>query len=95
MKKASRLRVLSLTVAEVDDMLASIKDARAIKDLSGGQRQLLEDASQELSSARRAALRGTIFVRVESMVKVLRCVSMTQRWLRDMFAEFVEKRDDS
>ncbi len=86
--KARRVRALSLTVAEVDDMLASLVDARAVASLNGQQRQQLEDAHLELSRARRNAIGGFVEVPVEILLQVLRCASMTQQWLRDMFDDF-------
>ena len=88
MKKTGHVRALPLAVAEVDDMLASLLDARGIKDLNGQQRQQLEEAHQSLSHVRRAAVAQFVEVPVETLVKVLRCVSMTQQWLRDMFDEY-------
>jgi hypothetical protein len=88
MKKAGHVRALPLAVAEVDDMLASLVDARGIKDLNSQQRQQLEEAHQSLSHVRRAAIGQFVDVPVETMVEILRCVSMTQQWLRDMFNEY-------
>jgi len=86
--KTRRVRALSLTVAEADDMLVSLVDARAVKSLNGQQRQQLEDAHLELSRIRRNAIGGTVAVPVEVLLQVLRCASMTQQWLRDMFDEY-------
>jgi len=86
--KAKRTRALRLTVAEVDDILASLDDARTLRDLNGQQRQQLQDAYEEMQSARRAAIGGTAEVSVETLVQILRCATMTQQWLRDMFADF-------
>jgi hypothetical protein len=38
--------------------------------------------------ARGTATGQFAYVPVETLVQVLRCVSMTQQWLRDMFNEF-------
>ena len=94
MKKIEHVRVLPLAVAEVDDMLASVIDARGIKDLNGQQRQQLEEAHRLLSQARRTAVGQFIEVPVETLVQVLRCVSMTQQWLRDMFSEYAVVKAD-
>lgn len=91
MRASKQLRALALTVAEADDMLESLYAARMSKDLSGRQRQKLEDAHGSLELARRAAHGGVVIVPVETMVEILRCATMTQRWLgealRDLFAD--------
>ena len=92
--KPRRVRALSLIVAEADDMLASLVDARAVKSLNGHQRQQLEDAYLELSRVRRNAIGGSVEVPVEILLQVLRCASMTQHWLRDMFDEYVSVDTD-
>jgi len=75
-------------------MLASLVDARGIKDLNGQQRQQLEEAHQSLSHVRRTAIGQFVEVPVETLVQVLKCVSMTQQWLRDMFNEYAVVKAD-
>lgn len=91
MHAVKRFRALALTVAEVDDILESLIAAREVKDLSGRQRQKLEEAHGSIQVARRAANGGVVLVPAETLVEVLRCATMTQQWLsrtvREMFAE--------
>ena len=87
------LRVVTLTVVEVNEMLASLEEAQCLKHLTGCQRQQLEDATGALRRARSLATGGKVPVPVESMLAVLRCVSVTQQWLQLMLAEWVAERD--
>ena len=90
MRASKQLRAVTLTVAEIEDMLESLRAARMLRNLSGRQRQQLEDAYGSLDLARRAAHGGSIPVSVEVLTEVLRCASMTQLWLgqvlRELFA---------
>ncbi len=88
LKRTGHVRALSLAVAEVDDMLASLVDARRVKHLNSQQRQQLEKGYQSLSLVRRAATGQYVDIPVETLVEVLRCVSMTQRWLQSMFDDY-------
>ncbi|MBX3412372.1 MAG: hypothetical protein KF708_06600 [Pirellulales bacterium] len=91
MRASKQLRAIALKVAEVDDMLESLNATRVLKDLSGRQRQQLEDVHGSLEMARRAAHGGVVYLPIEVVVEILRCAAMTQRWLgeltRDLFVE--------
>jgi hypothetical protein len=86
--KAKRTRALELKVAEVDEILASLADARTLKDLNGRQRQQLQEAYEDVDLVRRTAIGETAEVPVDVLLQILRCASMTQRWLREMFVDF-------
>lgn len=88
-----RLRVLELKVAEVDNILASLEDARVVKHLNGDQRRQLAEACVELSQARKQAQEGTVEITAETAVKILRCIGATQDWLAEMFASFASVGD--
>lgn len=95
MKKAQSVRALVLTVVEIEDMLASLQDAKGLRDLTGQQRQQLEEAICALKDARESEVLGRAFVPVNTMVAVLRCVAVTQQWLQLLLAEFgVAHQDD-
>ena len=95
MRATKQLRAVALTVAEVDDMLDSLSGARVLKDLSGRQRQQLEDVQGGLEKARRAADGGVVNVPIELLVEVLRSATMTQRWLAECMRElFVEDENE-
>jgi len=87
MNKAKSPRKLILTVVEVEDVLASLSDAQALRDLTGQQRQQLAEAANLMKAARQSAVGENVVVPIESYLAVLRCVSMTQRWLREMLTE--------
>jgi hypothetical protein len=87
MRKFKRLRAKWLAVAEVDAILASLIDARVVKNLDSQQRRQLAEAHVSMSAARRKVMRGSVAVPEETLVQVLRCFAMTQTWVADLFAE--------
>lgn len=89
MRTSKQLRALVLTVAEVEDMQESLIAARALKDLSGRQRQQLEDVQGRLELAMTAAHGGVVNVPVELLVEILRSAIMTQQWLGHMMRELL------
>jgi hypothetical protein len=94
--RATSVRALVLTVVEVEEMLASLRDSTALLNLTGQQRQQLEEAISALARARDSEFKGEICVPVETLQVVLRCVSVTQQWLQLILAEFgVVQRDDN
>jgi hypothetical protein len=86
-RASKQLRAITLTVAEVEDMLESLRAARMLRNLSGRQRQQLEDAYGSLDLARRAANGGAIPVSVEVLTEILRAAAMTQLWLGQALLE--------
>jgi hypothetical protein len=88
MKKANSVRAFVLTVVEIEDVLASLRDAKGLRDLTGQQRQQLEEAINALVLARDSELNGETQVPAEALPVVLRCVAVTQQWLRLLLAEF-------
>ena len=84
---AIETRALRLTVAEVEEMIASLQAARTIQDLSGLQRQQLQKAHDRLVAALNTARRGEVQMSIPVVVSVLRCATMTQTWLSDMLTQ--------
>jgi hypothetical protein len=80
-------REVILKVAEVEDMIASLKAARSVRHLTGDQRRQLEEAHDELVQFLDCAHKGTIAMPVSMLVRVLRCAMMTQTWLSDMLTD--------
>lgn len=80
-------RVLLLTVAEVEDMLASLEAARTLRDLTGQQRQQLQEAYDLLECSRTSATGGKVPLSIDSIVAVLRCAAMTQGWLSSILSD--------
>ena len=93
--KANSVRALVLTVVEIEDMLTSLEDAKGLRNLTGQQRQHIEEAIGALKDARASEVLGRAFVPVDTLVAVLRCVAVTQQWLQLLLAEFgVAQQDD-
>lgn len=76
-----------LAVAEVKDMIESLKAARSVRNLSGRQRQKLQDAHDELVHQLNQSHGGSVKLPTSTIVEVLRCASMTQSWLSEMLTE--------
>jgi putative exporter of polyketide antibiotics len=94
--KATSVRALVLTVVEIEEMIASLRDSMTVLNLNGQQRQQLEEAISALRRARSSEFLGEIHVPIETLQVVLRCVSVTQQWLQLILAEFgVAQRDDN
>ena len=92
--KGKSLRALAFTVVEVEDVLDSLAEAKTLRDLTGRQRQQVQEAINALNLARGSAIGGKVLVPVETLVLVLRCVSVSQQWLRLMLAEMVADPND-
>jgi hypothetical protein len=92
--KAKVPRVL-LAVAEVESMIASLDDAKTVRDLSGRQRQQLQEAHDELVNALNRAHKGETSLPIPVVVNILRCATITQQWVSDMLTELsVEHTDE-
>lgn len=82
--KAKDPRVVMLTVAEVEDMIASICGAKTARNLSRRQRQQIQDVHDDLVHARDHADDGAIPLPVPLILRALGCATMTQTWLSEM-----------
>jgi hypothetical protein len=85
--KAKDIRTVLVTVAEVDDMIASLNAARSVRHLSGDQRRQLQEAYDDLVHAAERADDGKVPLHVSIIVSVLQCATMTQTWLSDMLSD--------
>lgn len=85
---AVTLGAIWLRVEEVDKILESLRDSKALKNLNGGQRQQLEDAINGLSDARKHATMGKAELTIELVTHLLCCMAHTQEWLQDVFDDF-------
>jgi hypothetical protein len=93
--KAKVPRDVLLAVAEVESMIASLDDAKTGRNLSGRQRQQLQEAHDELVEALNRARKGEIWLPIPVVVNILRCATMTQQWVSDMLTELsVEHTDE-
>ena len=90
MKKGTtvRLRAVRLTVVEIAEMLEALQNAKALTQLDGRQRQLLDDAIVHLKKATDRSVGESVEVPVDVATKVMRCIAMTQEWFESMLAEF-------
>ena len=86
--KTVRLRALRLTVVEVMEMLDALKNAKASMFLDGRQRQLVDDAIQNLTRTKDRSTGKYVEIPVEAATMVMRCIAMTQQWFESMLAEF-------
>ena len=86
--KTVRLRAMRLTVVEVMEMLDALQGAKAFIHLDGRQRQLLDDAIDNLTRTKDRSTGEYVEVPVEVAIMVMRCIAMTQQWFESMFAEF-------
>ena len=86
--KTVHLRAVRLTVVEVDEILDALENAKIKSHLDGRQRQQLEDAREQLASARERPVGKFVEIPVEAAVLVIRCIAVTQQWYEAMFAEF-------
>jgi hypothetical protein len=85
--KAKVPRVVVLAVAEVTDAIESLEAAQTVKSLSGRQRRQLQDARDKLVQAVNNARKGEVRLPTSLVLEVLRCATMTQRWLSEALAE--------
>lgn len=92
--RAKLSRAITLMVVEVEEIFASLEGAKTLRDLTGQQRQQLQEAIDALKQARNSAIGGKVLVPVETLLIVLRCVSVTQQWLSLMLAETVADLND-
>ncbi len=86
--KTVRLRAMRLTVVEVMEMLDALQNAKAFIHLDGRQRQLMDDAMQNLTRTMDRSSGEYVEVPVEAAATVMRCIAMTQQWFESMLAEF-------
>ena len=87
-RKAERLRAMRLTVAEVDEILSALNNAKVTSHLDGRQRQHLEDAREQLARARERPVGKDVKIPGVTVVMLMRSIAMTQQWYEAMFAEF-------
>jgi hypothetical protein len=80
-------RALRLTVAEVEEIIASLETAKTISNLSGLQRRQLQDAHDDLVDALSSADRGETHLPIPMMRRILKCTLMTQTWLSEMLTQ--------
>ena len=92
--KGKSQRALALTVVEVDEVLESLVEAKRLRDLTGRQRQQVQEAIDALNRARDSAIGGKVLVPIEALLMALRCVSVTQQWLCWILAETVAKENE-
>ena len=93
--KAKVPRDVLLAVAEVESMIASLEDAKTGRNLSGRQRQQLQEAHDQLVGSADCARRGEVWLPIPVVVNVLRCATTTQQWVSDMLTELsVEHTDE-
>jgi hypothetical protein len=93
--KARLPRAVLLAVAEVKDMIESLEAAKSVRNLSGRQRQRLQDAHDELIRKSSQPKGGSVELPTSTIVEVLRCASMTQTWLSELLTELsVEKMNE-
>lgn len=85
--KAKDFRTVLFTVAEVNDMIASLDAAKSVRNLSGNQRGQLQEAHDDLVHAVERADDGKVLLHVSNVLSLLQCATMTQSWLSDMLAE--------
>ena len=80
-------REVILKVAEVEDIVASLKAARSVRHLTGDQRRHLQETHDDLVQFLDHADNGMIALPVSMIVHVLRCATMTQSWVSEMLIE--------
>ena len=86
-------RAIVLTVAEVNEVLDSLEAAKTLRDLSGNQRQQLQKAMTDLRFCLNSVKAGKVLVRVETLVALLKCISVTQIWLGQMLNDSIVDRN--
>ena len=79
---------IELAAAEVDEILACLRAARILKDLSGKRRRQVAEALAELTALRRAAHGAAVEVPVDLAAKLLRSMAQSQEWFLDLISEF-------
>lgn len=89
--KAKIPRAVLLNVAEVKDIVESLEAAKAVHNLTGRQRQRLQDAQDELVLLLNQSRGRSVTLPTTTVVEVLRCASMTQTWLAEMLVELSEE----
>jgi hypothetical protein len=80
-------REVIIKVAEVEDMIESLKAARSVRHLTGDQRRQLQETHDELVQFLGYADNGIVALPVSMIVHILRCASMTQSWVSEMLIE--------
>ena len=78
---------IMLPVAEVDRIIAALKETRVIRRLGGQERLLLKEALIKLTKAREQAI-SQVQLSHEICIVLLRCISATQTWWDKMLDEF-------
>jgi hypothetical protein len=86
-KNAKVPREVILKVAEVEDIIESLKAARSVRDLTGDQRRQLQETHDELVQFLDHTDNGMISLPVSMVVYIMRCAIMTQFWISEMLTE--------
>lgn len=92
--KAKDPRAVLLTVAEVEDMIVSLSGAKTSSNLSGRQRQQIQDVHDDLVHASNHARDGMISLPEQLFMQFLGCATMTQKWLSDMLCDLFGRNTD-
>jgi hypothetical protein len=78
----ARRRAVKLAVADIDNFLCLIQQAKTLKMLSGRQRQLFAETQAALLKARKRSSKKLVRVEPEVIAAMLQCISATQPWFQ-------------